>query len=91
MSADTETPRRMVEVEWLDSVTIGDGWITRDDLQRLARDPAAMRHRTVGYLIDEGDEYLLLVGSAADDGGTVSGTMQIPRVAILGGPYELRR
>lgn len=72
---------RIVEVEWLDSVSEGR-WHPKDDAIREAtRD--VMLHRSVGYLVHETDELILLAGSRGEDGANVADTMQIPRVAVL--------
>lgn len=71
----------LVEVEWLDSMTDG-GWISKDDaIARATKD--AMLHRSVGYLIHETDDMILLAGSRDEYCDQLCGTMQIPRVAVL--------
>lgn len=76
---------RLVEVEWLDSMSEG-GWMRADEARRRAT-VDAMAHRTVGYVIDENDHSLLLAMGRSNEGDEdsrlVHDTMQIPRVAIL--------
>ena len=79
---------KRVEVEWLDSICEGS-WHRRDDVIREAT-REAMLHRSIGYLVHENDEMVLLAGSRGESGVMVSDTMQIPRVAVLT-VRELRR
>jgi hypothetical protein len=50
----------------------------------------AMLHRSVGYLIHETEDLILLAGSRSEGGENVADTMQIPRVAVLD-IHDLRR
>lgn len=72
---------RMVEVEWLDSMSEGRWMDTETAISRATRE--VMLHRSVGYLIHETDDLILLAGSRGESSEHVSDTMQIPRVAIL--------
>lgn len=78
---------RRVEVEWLDSV--GEGrWQPREVIELEAtRD--AMLHRSVGCLIVDTDDFVLLAGSRKEDESWFADTMQIPKTAVLA-IHELR-
>lgn len=72
---------KRVEVEWLDAVSEGR-WHGRDAAIREAtRD--SMLHRSVGYLVHEDIEMVLLAGSRSESGDSIADTMQIPRVAVI--------
>lgn len=71
----------VVEVQWLDSVSEGR-WHAKDDVIREATYDA-MLHRSVGFLVHETEELILLAGSRGENGVMVADTMQIPRSAIL--------
>jgi hypothetical protein len=75
------TQLRRVEVEWLDSMSEGR-WVDMETAVRTAT-REAMCHRSVGYLIHETDDLVLLAGSRSEGGENVADTMQIPRVAVL--------
>ena len=52
---------RRVEIEWLDSISEGR-WNSLDNIEREAtRD--AMCHRSIGYLIIDNDDFVLIAGS----------------------------
>ena len=79
---------RFVEVEWLDSVSEGR-WQPREDVGREAT-REAMLHRSVGYLVSDTEDFVLLAGSRKEDGSWVADTMQIPKVAVLA-THDLRK
>lgn len=82
---------RRVEVEWIDSMGHG-GWSTADEARRRAT-PEALRHRTLGYVLEQTDDSLLLAMGRSDEGDNdtrlVHDTMQIPLVVITA-VHELR-
>jgi len=81
---------RIVEVEWDDSVTHSTPWVSPDDLKL---DGLAMRCTSVGYLVHQTPEAVVLAQSASfSRAGEVEEYGQpitIPRVAITKGPTEL--
>ena len=80
---------KRVQVEWLDSMTDG-GWSDRDDAIRRAEHPDVLRVTSVGYLIADTDEWLLLATSHGPHADIVQGCVQIPR-EIVREVRELRR
>ena len=72
---------RIVEVEWLDAMSEGRWMDTETAISRATRE--VMLHRSVGYLIHETDDLILLAGSRGETSENVADTMQIPRVAVL--------
>lgn len=72
---------RVVELRWLDSV--GQGTWHSFDTALQDSTTEAMHHRTVGYVLHEADDYVLVAGSISESKVMVSDTMQIPRVAII--------
>ena len=79
---------KKVEVEWLDSISEGR-WYGKDAVIAEAT-REAMVHRSLGYLLHENEDMVLLAGSRSETGVMVCDTMQIPRVAVLT-MRELRR
>jgi hypothetical protein len=86
----------IVEVEWLDSIGSAR-WRELGELLEL-QDDRFLRHHSIGYLVQETDESVLLLGSfqdEIDDGATelsrnVEAGTKIPKVAIVS-RTELRR
>lgn len=72
---------RLVEIEWVDSVAHWR-WEHPDDLRRWAVEET-MIQRSVGWILSESESYVQLVSSVGEDGESASGSLQIPRVAIL--------
>ena len=72
---------RVVEIEWVDSVSEGR-WNDKDEALRIAT-LEAMLHRSVGYLLREDDDMVLIAGSRSENEYNVCDTMQIPKVAVL--------
>jgi hypothetical protein len=75
------TDFEIVRVEWVDSVGAA-GWVDTSEALRDA-ETDDLRHISVGFLIDDGDRYVLLALSSKPDGTKVGDVMQIPRVAVL--------
>lgn len=72
---------RLVEVEWLDSVST-QAWTNTEEFRREStRDE--MLHRTAGYLVEANDDMVTVAGSRSETGNSISDVMQIPRVAVL--------
>jgi hypothetical protein len=72
----------ILEVRWVDSVG-AQGWQTIDEARRDA-EADDMVHRSVGWLIADEPEYVLLALSRRDSWRYVDLTLQIPRGAIVG-------
>lgn len=79
---------RRVEIEWLDSISEGR-WNDREQIERQAN-RANMLHRSVGYLLMDNDDFVLLAGSRGETNENYADTMQIPKVAVLA-IHDLRR
>lgn len=71
---------KRVEVQWLDSVGNGD-WEQKDEALSSAEE--SMIHWTIGYVLNETEEYILLIGSKNNNESVVQGTMQIPKACVL--------
>lgn len=69
-----------VLVHWIDSCGEG-GWQQVRDAQRDARE-VSLEARSVGFVIDETDDWLLLAMGEMHAAKVVHDTMQIPKVAI---------
>lgn len=76
---------KMVAVDWTDSHVETD-WRSVTDAKKDAAVSHALTMSSVGYLVDETDDYLLLAGtfSPAADGDMVNSTIQIPVCAVTG-------
>lgn len=81
---------KRVEIEWLDSLVIDGGlWIDADMIDEDDRDQ--MLHRSVGYLVSESDETLVLATSyMCDQEQKIGGVNVIPKRCVLS-IHELRR
>lgn len=74
--ADKALPS-LVEVHWVDSSTV-HGWVDHE----VAAGRPVYRAVTVGYLIADDDEKLVIVSTVAQD-GDVCATMVIPQVQVI--------
>lgn len=70
-----------VMVEWIDSVG-GGGW-ERPEEARRAAERETMRVTTLGYVLGDTDDYLLLCMSVMENNESVLAPLQIPKVAVL--------
>ena len=76
---------RMVQVKWLDSMTLQYGeWADRED-HESSMIVDEMTHHSCGYLFSESDEALILAHSVYEDPDTdrAAGAVLIPRRAVL--------
>jgi hypothetical protein len=80
---------KRVQVEWVDSMADG-GWSDREDAIRRAENPDVMNVSSVGYLVAEADDRLLLASSFGPHADIVQGCVQIPSAAVRE-VKELRR
>ena len=71
---------RYIEVQWTDSAHLPDRWMDLDEAKGIAAQ--MLQIASVGIVIEEKQEYLLLARSL-DDQGHASGVFQIPRGCIL--------
>ena len=70
---------RRVEILWVDSRTIFDGWTMLEDIEEIPSEQLVIH--SVGYVFKEDDEMVVLVQSKGED--QVLGGIGIPRRAIL--------
>jgi hypothetical protein len=77
------TDRRMVRIEWLDSHVYG-GWHSIGEWRDMIS-AGRLRCESVGYVIIEHDEYIVLAQTRGNPISEESwaDTVQIPRVSIL--------
>lgn len=80
---------KRVQVEWIDSISDGS-WVTREEAVTRAQKGDILACTSVGLLLADTDDYVLLATSHMRDGDLVQGLLQIPRVAVRG-VKELRR
>lgn len=76
--------RRMLEVTWRDSMASGgqQSWFTPEEAFDWGKDD--LRIVTVGYVVFEDDNYLVLATSqTARAGGKVGGLWSIPQGCII--------
>src|SRR6476660_1318824 len=78
------TKPRPIYIRWLDSVRHEDGWSTQDEWIETARHDT-MLHHSIGFLIHEDENCLVLAHSLSHDTEPYSavGIMQIPMSAVL--------
>ena len=74
----------IVEVEWEDSMSFGDGWKEYNEVVECVSRNNGMMQYTAGYLMKKSRRYIVIVGSQGDTESSdkVSGNIQIPRSAI---------
>jgi hypothetical protein len=77
----------IVELLWIDSIAGATGWSSVGSLLEEAADNYLV-HRSVGYLVAETEQSVLLVSSFQEDAEldaerNVQGGTRIPKVAIL--------
>lgn len=72
-----ESGIKLVKVNWVDSVTCG-GWTILDDF-----DEVPTKATTVGYLIQDKEEYVTIAQTYAEPPKQVCNMITIPRVAIV--------
>jgi hypothetical protein len=72
---------RRVQIEWVDSVSDG-GWTTYDDALSRAETKGVLNCTSIGLLLSDSDEYVLLCTSHMRDGDLIQGCLQIPRCAV---------
>lgn len=77
----SERTLKRVQVEWIDSVSAAE-WLSCDDALARACKPGVLDCTSVGLLLSDSDEYLLLCTSYMRDGDLVQGCLQIPREAV---------
>lgn len=73
----------VVEILWLDSAQLDEGaWITRNRIEQAAAD---LFQRTVGYLVFDGPDVLVVARSVSDwtdSEEKLEGVLVIPRACI---------
>lgn len=73
----------IVFVEWNDSVRLPDRWMPLEEARKLASQN--MWISTVGYVVEETDEYVVIARSCDDQiPPNVDGSLQIPKKMIRG-------
>jgi hypothetical protein len=70
-----------VQVEWVDSVS-HDGWDNHEAAVTRAATPGVLDCTSVGLLLANTDDYVLLCTTHMRDGDLVQGLLQIPQVAV---------
>jgi hypothetical protein len=80
---------KRVQVTWIDSISDG-AWVTREEAVSRATKDDILDCTSVGLLLADTDDYVLLATSHMRDGDLVQGLLQIPRVAVRE-VKELRR
>jgi hypothetical protein len=69
-------------VAWVDSASVNGGlWVTRDEINPDVMTNEGLTQRTVGWVLDESDEVLLLAQSVGPD--RIGAVLAIPKAAIL--------
>lgn len=75
-----------VRVDWIDSHLHG-GWCNARDLRANAAGNG-LRCQSIGYLVEEAEDYILVASSCSIDGDEeYADAIQIPRVAVVGVSY----
>lgn len=74
---------RLVEIEWIDSVTDSSGWTYTEDAKSKHSNEVMQCH-SVGYLFANEEDYIVLVKGfqGAETKHAVESVSQIPKVAI---------
>lgn len=74
-----ETVWRMVQVDWIDSTSLSDGW---DSIEHYVEMGESLICKTVGYLIHEDDEKIILAMGYNPDNDEVNQATSIPAVTV---------
>jgi hypothetical protein len=75
--------RRWASVQWVDSASVNGGlWVSRDEIDPSVMTKDGLTQRTLGWIIDESDDVLLLAQSIGVD--RLGAVLAIPKVAIVG-------
>jgi hypothetical protein len=80
--------REPVLIEWIDANSI-DAWVEIADLERHLP-VESMYHQSVGWIMVDSPERIILAASRAEAGDKVGEVITIPRVAIRA-TYSLTR
>jgi hypothetical protein len=88
-------PRRLVLIEWIDSFSTSNGWITYEDTDETIRESREGSqeqdaYTTCGLFYHENDEFVYLVMSESRVNSQIQGLFGIPKVSIRR-MVELRR
>jgi len=67
----------VVEVRWVDSCGFDSGWVDNDELKSLK----AKKITTVGHLVEESDDYVVIAPTIGDDQNF--GSLCIPKCSVL--------
>ena len=71
-------------VRWVDSASIGEGrWLRRDEIDPSSLTANGLEQATIGFVIDESDEVLLLAQSYSVVDPMVGAALAIPKAAII--------
>ena len=70
----------VLRVDWIDADSPAGHWLTDDDFQEWVESDTCICS-TVGFLVHEDDEVLILLQSGHRDGR--AGAFRIPKVAII--------
>ena len=69
-------------VEWVDSASVGGGlWVSREEIDPDTLTLVGLMQRTIGWIVDESDEVLLLAQSKGAD--RIGAVLAIPKVSIV--------
>ena len=72
----------MVRVEWTDSMIVGSGaWVDVDDPD-IDYSADAMRHYTVGFLVNESASVLVVASNLNETETRMAGVMIIPKQCV---------
>ena len=74
-------PPKKVLVHWTDSM-VYHAWSTVDDRIKQLTSKDVMEHQSVGFLVDETDDYIAVCTSVGFESHVVDETTQIPKKAI---------
>lgn len=74
---------RLMLVHWIDSMGAGGGWEDMADVLDLGQKSERFKCVTVGFLIGENDEGVMLAQNLSADHETVAGWHYVPRPMIV--------
>jgi hypothetical protein len=75
----TEKKMREVRITWTDSMTVSEGWASIEDYVTSSSSVSCV---SLGFLINEDDEKLVLAMNYDPDNDHVNQTIVIPRVSV---------
>ena len=77
-----DSKQKYCEIDWLDTMA-ERGWIKKIESINNAKIENAMLHHSVGFLLEDNNDYILICQSINHSQEIISESLQIPKVSIV--------